>query len=139
MTRATMRLALDALDTCDAHLEVSGMNYGYYFNQEAVHNAVKALTVALAQPEPEPVAWEYGGEFYDRTSLLLNASGREQGKPLCYAAPSSRITYRNPADDVALKRSFAAMESGIVAELRKELAVMEADRDYWQECYWCIT
>jgi predicted transcriptional regulator len=24
-------------------------------------------------------------------------------------------------------------------KLLNELAVMEADRDYWQECYWCIT
>jgi hypothetical protein len=52
MTRALLEQALNALDTCDAHLEVSGMNYGYYFNQEAVHNAVKAIAVALAQPEP---------------------------------------------------------------------------------------
>jgi len=38
-------------------------------------------------------------------------------------------TYRNPADDAALKRSFEAMESGIVAELRKELADMTTQRD----------
>jgi hypothetical protein len=57
MSRQLLQQSLDALDTCDAHLEVSGMNYGYYFNQEAVHNAVKALATALAQPEPSPVAW----------------------------------------------------------------------------------
>jgi len=38
-------------------------------------------------------------------------------------------TYRNLADDAALKRSFDAMQNGIVAELRKELADMTAHQD----------
>jgi hypothetical protein len=38
-------------------------------------------------------------------------------------------TYRNLADDAALKRSFDAMQNGIVTELRKEIADMTAQRD----------
>jgi hypothetical protein len=46
-----------------------------------------------------------------------------------YAAPPAPDTYRHPADDAALKRSFDAMQNGIVAELRKELADMTAHQD----------
>jgi hypothetical protein len=134
MTRATMQLALDALDTCDAHLEVSGMNYGYYFNQEAVHNAVKALAATLAQPEPAPVLWvmttPIGGKKFviesESEAKRFAAMGDRSVVPF-YAAPD---TYRNPADDAALKRPFDTMESGIVAELVNALrgVIRVADR-----------
>jgi hypothetical protein len=46
-----------------------------------------------------------------------------------YAVPPAPDTYRHPADDAALKRSFEAMQNGIVTELRKEIADMTAQRD----------
>jgi hypothetical protein len=136
MSRALLQQALDALDTCDAHLEVSGMNYGCY-NQEAVHNTVKALAAALAQPEPSPVAWMEKHGHMISAAVKMGVAGNCSSEdaqhytfPL-YAAPPApyAVTYRNSADDVALKRSFEAMESGIVADLRSELAEMTDNRD----------
>jgi hypothetical protein len=103
MTRALLQQALDALDTCDAHLEVSGMNYGYYFNQEAVHNAVKALATTLAQTEPTSVLWvmttPIGGRKFviesESEAKRFVAMGDRSVVPF-YSAPD---TYRNPADD----------------------------------------
>lgn len=123
---------------------------------EVIDWYVQAATDSiLSQHEPEssPVAEVIECPVMGQQTLRECGEGWKSLRygDLLYTAPPA--LYRNPADDVALKRSFDAMESGIVAELRKELAdmtaqrdkllnelaVMEADRDYWQECYWCIT
>jgi hypothetical protein len=196
MSRELLQKVLDALGTCKN-------NRGGWdvpektFDEDDVCDAIKALTAALAQPEPSPVAWmeEHGhmisaavkmgvagncssqdAQHYTfplyaappapeaRTCAFPVESGSkpvawlmttpELGNriyiddpveaarfagmdnrtvtPLYMAPPAPyAVTYRNPADDAALKRSFEAMESWIVAELRKELADMTAQRDSW--------
>jgi hypothetical protein len=88
-----------------------------------------------AQSEPVSVLWvmttPIGGRKFviesESEAKRFAAMGDRSVVPF-YSAPEA-VTYRNPADDVALKRSFEAMENGIVAELRKEIADMTAQRD----------
>ena len=60
MSGALLKLALDALMTCEIDHDACGMNSGYTFDDEIVYPAIQALTAALAQPQPEPFAWSVG-------------------------------------------------------------------------------
>jgi hypothetical protein len=96
-------------------------------------STVNSITAALAQPEPAPVLWvmttPIGGKKFviesESEAKRFAAMDNRSVVPF-YSAPD---TYRNPADDAALKRLFEAMENEIVAELRSELADMTAQRD----------
>jgi hypothetical protein len=148
MTRALLGLSREVIEAllemqirppvrnCSCHISPpcnDCVEYGGL--REAMKDAqstVDSITAALAQPEPEPasVLWvmttPVGGRKFviesESEAKRFAAMGNRSVVPF-YAAPD---TYRNPADDAALKRSFEAMESGISAELRKELSNMTA-------------
>ena len=122
MTRQLLRQALDALEMVD------GLDTDTESVTVDLAEVIDAITAALAQPEPSPVA-----EVVAKTDRWGGCWVRWSAIPIpgmkLYAAPPEPDTYRHPADDAALKRSFDVMESGIVAELRNELATIREQRD----------
>ena len=73
--REVMQQALDALEQITPDWRTS------IDKHEQLNNSIEALRTALAQPEPEPVAW-----WHDRGDVVdLNVSGH--GTPLYFAPP----------------------------------------------------
>jgi hypothetical protein len=55
MTKEALKLALEALESCDAaHITDGGRQW---YDEKLVDKAITAIKEALAQPEQEPVAW----------------------------------------------------------------------------------
>jgi hypothetical protein len=78
MTQEALKLALEALESCDSgHISDGGKQW---FDEELVDKAYAAIKEALAQPEQEPVAWmqvtKYGNKLLAFTEPPL--------EPPCY-------------------------------------------------------
>jgi hypothetical protein len=146
MTRALLQQSLDAMQEIYFYILSSNNNLPYKKLQEGI----EAITAALAQPEPTgdgwleaTIAWGVCASIHEKFAKGKDALYKKRhadfvkhvddcrAKATATPPAPEAITYRNPADDVALKRSFDAMENGIVAELRTELAYMTAQRDSW--------
>ena len=55
MTKEALKLALEALESCDAaHITDGGRQW---YDEKLVDKAITAIKESLAQPEQEPVAW----------------------------------------------------------------------------------
>jgi hypothetical protein len=140
MTRALLQQALDAMQEIYFYILSSNNNLPYKKLQEGI----EAITAALAQPKPVLDAHLWGlleavTEGMNRNavpglwlSLSWNIGSTYIAKWNAETTPTApeAVTYRNPADDVALKRSFEAMESTSAVDVSKyesEITMLRCD------------
>lgn len=115
MTRQLLQQALDAMQEIYFYILSSNNNLPYKKLQEGID----ALTVALAQPDPKPIAWMNPDEGFSRNAFIWHEDDRhpKYSDPVYLAAP--------PAPDSFEKKLL----SNQIANLTKELADMTAQRD----------
>jgi hypothetical protein len=148
MSRALLNQAHNAMQEIYFHILSSNNNLPYKKLQESI----EAITAALAQPEPEPVAWRFvhmSQIFHQPTkpTSLDCFFEPEQLTPL-YAAPPApdTLTQSKHAADVSKYESEitmlrcdlidkqAVMQEVITAydKAKADLADMTAQRDQWK-------
>ena len=92
MTKEALKLALEALESCDAaHITDGGRQW---YDEKLVDKAITAIKESLAQPEQEPVAWRYrwsveGGHWVWNYATYIERQKDDRCEPL-YTTPPQR-------------------------------------------------